>query len=260
MITKKPLIGVTGPQHGGLANWFFIRFRLLISGARSVRITANKQFDPEKLDGLIIGGGSDIDPGRYIPDKSRLEDLRKQKTVSTSNPWYIWFLYPLIFIFRKFLSKKSYGGTDKERDELEFGLLNDCVQRNIPVLGICRGAQLINVYFGGSLYQNLKEFYEETPQINSIFPFKEIIIEPDTQLSEIIGKQSCFVNALHHQAIDTTGKNIKITAHERKTRIIQAIEHEKMNFILGVQWHPEYMLCDNNQHKIFMSLISNCRN
>lgn len=255
---KRPLIGVTGPDRGGGAAWLFTRLALFICGAKALRITPANPVDPEKLDGLIIGGGSDIDPERYLPDPAQLEELKKEKQ-ETGLPWYYWLLFPLIFVFRKILSKKHRGGPDKDRDELEFSLLDKCVNRQIPVLGICRGAQLINVYFGGTLFQDLKDFYEETPGIRSVLPRKEIVLEPDSRLSKILGRQTCHVNALHDQAIKRTGSGITIVAREKPARVVQAIEHEKLDFVIGVQWHPEYLIAEKTQQLLFRALVNACK-
>lgn len=260
MIFKnRPLIGVTGPDQGGWAAWFFTRLSLFISGARALRITPENPVDSEKIDGLILGGGSDINPERYLPDMEQLEEWNKDDSGSRL-PWYTRIIFPLIFIFRKISSKKHRSGIDRNRDELEFNLLDECVRRDIPVMGICRGAQLINIYFGGTLYQDLKEFYEETPEIRSILPRKEIVFEPGSHLSEIFSRQSCRVNALHDQAIDKTGSNIKIVACEKHTEVVQAIEHEKLDFVIGVQWHPEYLIGDRTQRLLFNALVTACKN
>src|SRR5690606_31610424 len=143
----------TGPGQGGWAAWFFTRLSLFISGARALRITPENPVEPEKIDGLIIGGGSDINPERYLPDREQLAEWNEDAPESRL-PWYTWIILPLIFFFRKIMSKKYRTGIDKNRDELEFDLLGECVRREIPVLGICRGAQLINIYFGGTLFQD----------------------------------------------------------------------------------------------------------
>lgn len=259
MSEKRPLIGVTGPDHGGFISWLFTRFALFLAGAKALRITPSRKINPEIIDGLIIGGGSDINPGRYLPDETVIKEL-KQARNNKELHWYMSILFPLIYIFRKLFSKKYSSGIDKARDDLEFDLLRECIQKNRPVAGICRGMQLINVFFGGTLFQNLQEFYEETPQIRSIFPRKEIVIEPDSRLSQIYNRSDLRVNALHNQAIDNSGKNIKISAREKNTNIVQAIEHEKLDFVIGVQWHPEYLVGDKTQMRFFNALKEACKN
>ena len=123
------------------------------------------------------------------------------------------------------------------------------------MLGICRGAQLLNVYFGGSLYQNLKEFYIETPQVRTILPKKRIRIASDSKLADILQTTLCRVNALHKQAIKKTGDDIRVSAREPND-VVQAIEHTKLPFVLGVQWHPEYLPHIRAQRSLFRSLVA----
>ena len=250
----RPLVGVTGPERGGSAAWWFTWLALFVQGGRAVRITHKKQPDFEKLDGLIIGGGADIDPEHYGMETG-LQEVKEAAGKTGGREWLKWIIYPFIYFIRRLFSRKRDTPYDTERDELEMKLLESAVARKIPVMGICRGAQLINVSRGGSLHNEILEFYEESPVPRSIFPVKEVSIEEDTLLMRILQVSNCMVNAWHHQAIKDLGVGIQISARE-SNEIIQAIECENERFMLGVQWHPEYLPLDKVQRRLFSSLVN----
>lgn len=255
MRSKRPVIGITGPDYGGLAAWFFTSLAVLILKGRPLRITPNRRKDIDLLDGLVIGGGADISPDRYGIENSDKITKPEKEDVAGLN-LLIWVAYPLVYFFRKLFSTKRYIEVDRRRDELEFHLLAKAIEKNIPVLGICRGAQLINIHFGGTLHQDLREFYVEIPQVWSVLPKKRIIIKSGTRLSNALNNiNACRVNALHRQAIKSSGEGINISAYE-PSRVIQAIEHRELPFIIGVQWHPEYLfLLQPVQRNLFRALI-----
>lgn len=253
---KKPLIGVTGPDKGGFPAWFFAALGVRIAGGRPLRIRPKKQKKEKVLDGLIIGGGADVDPERYGIKESNLSEIEMEEKSTKGFLKYIFTIlfYPFLFLIRKLFSIKRGVKLDKERDELELRLIAEAYEKHIPILGICRGCQLINIHFGGTLHQSLKTFYEETPEITSIWPRKKVLLKGESKLREIMDCDSCYVNALHHQAIDKPGKGIGIVARET-TDIVQAIEQNDYPFMIGVQWHPEYMPQKRSQRKIFKALI-----
>ncbi|HKK16315.1 MAG TPA: type 1 glutamine amidotransferase [Gammaproteobacteria bacterium] len=259
MFARRPLIGVSGPDRGGHAAWLFTRTCLLLSGARAIRISPSRPVGNRKLDGLVLGGGADIDPAHYGDFRHKADSLKKDLS-KTGTGILAWLAYPLILLFRALLSSKQYSGTDKERDSLEFQLLAQAINSNKPVLGICRGAQLINVHFGGTLYQDLAEFYTESPNVWSIFPAKEISIVAGSRLAEALGNPAkCRVNGLHKQAVKDIGKGLLITATE-SNNVVQAIEHDSCPFVIGVQWHPEYLINSQSQRRIFKALTNTARN
>lgn len=256
MKTKKPIIGITGPDKGGTAAWWFTKYAVLLQGGKPVRITPSKPSLDEELDGLILGGGADIDPGRY--GESFAENPFKMGPKPSS--LYQVFInilsflfYPFLFLIRKLLSTKS-SAVDPERDRLEFEILQKAVKNSIPILGICRGSQLINVHLGGNLHQDIENFYSEVPRVYSVWPKKKVRIEPDSKLGQIIRKDNIWVNALHNQAVDNEGSGLRVVARE-ETDLPQAIEHISYPFMLGVQWHPEYMPQVEHQRAIFDALI-----
>jgi putative glutamine amidotransferase len=137
-------------------------------------------------------------------------------------------------------------------------LIGEAVARRLPVLGICRGAQLLNVHFGGSLHCELAGFYKEDPETRTILPHKRIVVTPGTKLDSLLGDELRRVNALHRQAIDRLGGGLRVAARDRNG-IVQAIEHETLPFVLGVQWHPEYLPQVPQQRALFDSLVAHAK-
>lgn len=257
MIRRKPLIAVTGPDKGGLTAWVFTWVAVKRAGGKPVRITPSKAKQLPDFDGLIIGGGADINPELY--DAEPLKDLKDLATKEKSITGFRRFLHLTVGIFivafRKIFSLGHTAPIDSDRDELEKKILKKAIDTNKPVLGICRGMQFINVHFGGRLHQQITEFYGEIPKVDTIYPKKEINIEPDSKLAEILGTQTARVNSLHNQAVNEPGEHILISAKE-KTDVIQALEHTERPFIIGIQWHPEYLPQVKLQQRLFKRLVN----
>lgn len=257
--SSRPKIGVTGPDIGGGAAWFFTALSVLIAGGLPVRIRPSKPKPIEKLQALIIGGGADVDPNTYEKEnfiQTYLDQTLKNKRRSflkRLGRFFSFWLYPLIFFIRVWLSKKEHR-LDRDRDMLEFKLLDQAVKRKIPVLGICRGSQLINIYFKGTLHQDINTLYDEEPNRASIFPVKKVVIKPQSKLAEILQITRLRVNALHHQAVLKPGQGIEIVAKE-PNQVVQAIESVTERFIIGVQWHPEYLIQKKIHRRIFRALV-----
>lgn len=154
-----------------------------------------------RLDGLVLTGGADIDPARYDA--------------------------PL---------DPATGRFEPERDTFELEVLRAARRHGIPVLGICRGCQLINVAFGGSLHQHVEahaRFAEDPASIAH-----EIRIAPNSELARAHGTV-VGVNSLHHQALDRIGEDLVVTGWS-DDGIAEAIEHRN-EAIVAVQWHPELL-------------------
>ena len=220
---QRPIIGVTGPRRRGWRAWTFTRYALAQAGARPVRIRPGGSLPPEHLDGLVIGGGDDIDPDRYGG-----------------------------------ISPKVSIRIDRERDELEWRMLERAGQDDLPVLGICRGAQLINVFHGGNLHQDLLDVFENLVLRRTVLPRKSIDIEPHTRLARIMGEVQVRINSLHHQAVDRLAGDFRVSARD-SDGIIQAIEATGQRFVLGVQWHPEYLPQSRTHQRIFAALVEAAR-
>ena len=215
----RPLIGVTASVHGSRIAWWANRLALRRAGARAVRITARDPFPIDRLDGLVVGGGDDIDASLYG---------------ETARP---------------------HIRIDPERDKLELNALDCAAKRILPVLGICRGSQMINVHRGGSLHTDIHEVYLEAPRLRTVLPRKRIRIEPHSHLYSILCIAECRVNALHHQAVDRLGDGLRVVAREQ-AGVVQGIEAAAHPFLIGVQWHPEYLITDSRQQALFRTLVA----
>lgn len=221
-MTKKPLIGVCLPDRGNFFAYIFIKLNLMLQGAVSVRLSpSKKRLGFNKLDGLILSGGDDIDPKIYGEDKD-----------AHNTP------------------------IDKERDAFELNMIDKAYKKRVPILGICRGAQLINIYFNGTLYPSIFDLDEYMDHKNSPFPIKSAIIKKVSRLFSIIRKKKLLINSIHNQAIDKVGKELKVTACHDK--IIEAVEKDDYPFLLGVQWHPEYLIYLQEHRLIFKQFVLAC--
>jgi putative glutamine amidotransferase len=239
-----------------MAAWLFIWLAVEMAGGHAVWIRPRHPRGIAGLGGLIIGGGADVDPHLYgqqdhlpIPAKDPRHPYRRTAGLA---------LFPLIWVGRKLAGQFALSGRDARRDALELRLIDHAVRRGLPVLGICRGEQLLNVYFGGSLHQSLKGFYVEDPETRTVLPRKTVAVAPGSRLGSLVGDGRRHVNALHCQAIDRLGRGLRVAARDRNG-IVQAIEHEDLPFVLGVQWHPEYLPQVPRQRRIFQGLVEAAR-
>lgn len=134
--------------------------------------------------------------------------------------------------------------TNDLRCEFELNLVKKAIQRDMPILGICNGLQIINVACGGTLIQHIPDFYKSNISHEQPDPKSEpthfVNIESDTILASLSGEQKIFVNTTHHQAIDQVGSGLIISA-KAEDGIIEAIESSDHKFLIGVQWHSEYL-------------------
>lgn len=214
----RPLIGVTTSRRGGWRSYLMHRLALARVGARSVRLVSGEPLPDEPLQGLVIGGGDDI--GAEIYGGKVLPDVR----------------------------------IDPKRDKMELALLRAALPQQLPILGICRGSQMINVALGGSLHTDIYEVYVQAPKMRTVLPKKRIAIEPDSRLDRILRCNPCLVNALHHQSVDRLGEGLQIAARD-ESGIVQAIESEKAPFLIGIQWHPELLVWKSPQQRLFAALV-----
>lgn len=167
----------------------------------------------DRVDGLVITGGPDVDPRRY----------GQQAHPATNAP--------------------ATG-----RDAWEFALLEAALRRDIPVLGVCRGAQVLNTALGGTLHQHLPEVigHSHHQKGDAVFGTSAVHTVPDTRLAALIGATSD-AQCYHHQAIDRLGAGLVVSARD-SDGVIEAVERDPALsgdvFVLGVQWHPEESLDD----------------
>lgn len=159
-----------------------------------------------RLDGVILSGsGSDVDPELYRQ--------KRRPEVTQVHP---------------------------ERDETDFQVLEQAFREKKPVLGICYGMQSLNVYLGGSLVQHIPASVSSSIEHDSPEAHHEILLEPDSQLSEWLdGTTKAQVNSTHHQSIDKPGLGLRVAALA-PDGVIEAVEGGfPDHFVIGVQWHPE---------------------
>jgi putative glutamine amidotransferase len=166
----------------------------------------------DRLDGVFITGGVDVDPSHYGESK-----------------------LPLC------------GVTDPDRDTVEIALLRHALDRNLPILAVCRGIQILNVTCGGTLYQDvtaqvpaaMKHDYFPTPEKPSRkFLAHDINVKSNSRLGRILGDAVVPVNSMHHQAIKDLAPNLAPTAYAADG-IIEAVESLDERYLIAVQWHPE---------------------
>jgi putative glutamine amidotransferase len=180
-------------------------------------MTAGTRGPLEDMDAVVIGGGDDISPALY-------GDL--------ANP------------------DAQY---DPDRDQFESEVIDYALLNRIPILGICRGAQLLNVKLGGTLYGDIRNMRRHTSNRNTLFPRKRVRVEPDSGLHAALGAATISVNSLHFQAVKDVGAGLQIVARDRDN-IVQAIEDPDRR-LLGVQWHPEYIPQSRVHRRIFRDLF-----
>jgi gamma-glutamyl-gamma-aminobutyrate hydrolase PuuD len=163
------------------------------------------------LDGLVLQGGADMAPESYGEQA----------------------LHP------------EWSG-DRVRDVYEMELLHEFVEADKPVLGICRGAQLINVAFGGTLYQDTGSQIEGTLEHHSVTAydknFHDITIEPESGLGRLYpGVRTARVNSIHHQSVKTLGRDLIVEAYSDPDHVPEALRWHGRGYVFGVQWHPEFI-------------------
>ncbi len=236
---KLPLIGVTcdysTKQTYSKFPWYALRENYISSitkqGAMVVPLHyESKDFVEEtvnSLDGLIVTGGDfDISPEFYGQS-----------------------------------SKHEKTSLNLKRTENEFEILTHAVKRDIPILGICGGMQLINVFFKGTLMQHIDDCIKTDIKHEQPNPRNEaghsIKVEKNTKLFNIIKEEKAEVNSAHHQAVSTLGQDIKASAYA-EDGIIEAIEHEKLKFCLAVQYHPEFEISSADT-LLLQSFVNACK-
>ncbi len=164
---------------------------------------ANRVLDG--LDGLIISGGLDVDPARYGQEPNE----------HTDRPSAI-------------------------RDEWETALLTAAIERELPFLAICRGAQVLNVALGGTLHQHLPDLLGSSKyQLgNAVFAKVSVMIDEESKVGRMLGSDELTVEVYHHQAIDAVAPGLRVTARSQDD-VIEAVELDSVPFGVAVQWHPE---------------------
>lgn len=188
------------------------------AGIEPVLISPGQPARLNGLDGLLLTGGTDLNPARYgaVPDPA-------------NEP------------------------PDDERDELETALLKQALDAGLPVLAICRGLQLFNVAHGGTLIQNLDNSAIHVVRGNDpALPAHEIVVAADSRLAAILGEGVHAVNSRHHQAVERVGAGLTVTARSTPDGVVEGLERSDLPFAVAVQWHPEDQARrDPTQKKLF---------
>lgn len=143
---------------------------------------------------------------------------------------------------------------DEPRDTLEQEVISHALAQNLPLLGICRGYQLINVVLGGTLHSDIRHQRSKTSNFGTILPRKTAIALDETLLTRTVGRARFRINSLHHQAVDQPGQGLSIVARDLDD-FSQATECKDRR-ILGVQWHPEYLMYVARQRRLFQWLVN----
>ena len=218
----RPLIAVTGPERGAFGPRLMVSLALRRYGAWPLQLRpgdAGRGFD---FDGVVITGGHDVDPVLYAAEPE-------------VEPRH-----------------------DPARDAFESAVIDEALRRRVPLLGICRGAQLLNVRLGGTLFQELASRRSKTSNRWTVLPLKTLHIERDTRLEQYLGRGTRMINSLHNQAIDHVGHGLHVSGRDLDG-IIQAVEHPGYDFLLGVQWHPEFLIFMRPQRGLFRQLVHHAR-
>jgi len=252
---QRLLIGVTGPDRGGSVGWFFARLMLWRCGAQAVRITPKRSCDVATLDGIVFGGGADVSEPLSTALAPRVEAASDLPLSRLS--WRHHVVAPLIVLLRWLGSRRSHGH-DLARDRSELALLEEADARRLPVLGICRGAQLMSVARGGTLLHRIDELYEERPRLYTALPRRLVRLERGTLLRRVLGRESLFVNSLHHHAVEVAGTGFRVAAREPEG-IVQAVEQTRPVLWWGVQWHPEFLPQSRAQQRLVRYWVDTCR-
>lgn len=235
---RKPLIGVA-PQFDHEKNWLRLDPRymnaLLASGALPVVLPltgdgADIEALAGQFDGYLFPGGPD-----FLPELFGEEPL------------------------------PGCGQVDSRRDALELPLVRAVIARGKPVLGICRGIQLINIALGGDIWQDLPSqkpgcvLHDQQRPFDA--PVHRVQLAPDTLLTDIVGERSLLVNSIHHQAARRPAPGLIEAAHTSDGVIEALCGPRDRPFLLGVQWHPEWLFAEDKAHAraIFAAFAEACR-
>ena len=174
----------------------------------------------DALDGLLLSGGADLDPGSYGAE-----------------------------------SHPETNGVRPERDQAELALLEGALARDMPVLAVCRGSQVLNVARGGDLVQHLPEVvgHEGHKQVPGVFAEHDVDVLPETKLHDVVGERAP-VKSHHHQGYGRLGEGLREAARA-EDGTIEAIEDPSQRFALGVLWHPE----EGEDAALFQALVEEAK-
>ena len=186
----------------------------------------------EKCHGIVLTGGEDVHPRFY------------------NLPEYYPYCYD--------------DDIDEQRDEFEFKVLEYTEKNSVPVLGICRGMQVGNVFFGGTLIPDIPTWgkFDHSKMPDKTDRYHEVIVNPSSWLNRIVNTDRGLVNSNHHQSTDKTGKGLVVSAisPDGVTEAMERLNPTEKSFLLFVQWHPERLKdqqspFSKNLHEAFINAI-----
>lgn len=215
----RPVIAITGPERGAVGPRSMVALAVWLYGGKPLQVRPSQIDEELTYQGVVVTGGHDIDPVLYAA----------QPEVA---PRY-----------------------DRARDALETRVIEDALARRLPLLGICRGAQLLNAHRGGSLVQDLRPYRSKTSHRRTLLPLKTLQVVSGSGLERLFGCGTCRVNSLHNQAINRIGENLVVTGRDLDG-IVQSVEDPAYGFLVGVQWHPEFLLFMRRQRRLFKELLT----
>ncbi|MGR3273166.1 gamma-glutamyl-gamma-aminobutyrate hydrolase family protein [Thalassococcus profundi] len=215
------MIGVTVSRRSGWRVYPLMALNVWLAGGRAVRWQSREAVDVATVDGVIIGGGDDIAPTLYGGE------LRMGVRL------------------------------DPDRDEMESSVLRAAFDTDLPILGICRGSQMLNVVLGGTLHQEAYSVYNSR-FVKTILPKKRVTLTEDSLIYRVTRRECLDVNALHTQAVDKLGRGLRAVARD-EGGMVQAIERIRDPFALGVQWHPEHLFYRRAHRRLFKALVEAAR-
>ena len=223
----RPLIAITGPRRGAVGPRALVALAVWLYGGRPLQLRPGDEGRGHRYHGVVVTGGHDVEPVLYAAEPE-------------VEPNY-----------------------DTARDALETAVISDALKRGLPLLGICRGAQLLNVCRGGTLHQELRSQRRKTSNRWTVLPLKTLCVVDDRNhapgvLERLLGPGCFRINSLHNQGIDRVGEGLQVTGRDLDG-IVQAIEDPARDFLVGVQWHPEFLLYLPGQRSLFRELVTQAR-
>ncbi|RKT47210.1 gamma-glutamyl-gamma-aminobutyrate hydrolase family protein [Thiocapsa rosea] len=222
-MARAPLIAITGPARGAFGPRLLVALAVRLYGGRPLQVRPGDAPKTLTYQGVVVTGGHDVEPVLYAAEPE-------------VEPNY-----------------------DRARDALETEVIRDALDRGLPLLGICRGAQLLNVCRGGSLFQDLHSHRCKTSHRWTVLPLKTLCVDDAASvIGRLLGTGRRRINSLHNQAIDRLGEGLRVSGRDLDG-IVQAIEDPRADFLVGVQWHPEFLIYVSHQRTLFRALVGHAR-
>lgn len=234
----KPVVGVL-PSIEFESNTHFVRTDnlnvLIDAGAAPIVLPYHDQEDivdqmVDVIDGVYLTGGNDIDPTSFDEEP-----------------------HPKL------------GQIDPIRDRYEFTLLKKALQKDKPILAICKGCQMVNIALGGDMYQDIysqinRQLLQHSQHAPDAHASHYVDIKPHSKFAKIVGASRIKVNSRHHQANRNPGKGVFFSGMS-SDGVVEVIESEHHHFVIGVQWHPENMAVSGDKHseKLYERFIQACK-